>query len=73
MCFKGSKVILIVCIFWNQNVAYSAVQYVYKLEATMSLVNASRNRVFCPHCDECVASSTYKYHRRLYFNKVSVY
>ena len=32
----------------------------------MSLVSASRKRLFCPHCEECVAIaiSTYKYHKR---------
>ena len=31
---------------------------------------ASRDRKYCPHCDEQVALSTFKYHKRLYFNKV---
>ena len=29
-----------------------------------------RNRRFCPHCKEELSLKTYKFHKRLYFDKV---
>lgn len=29
------------------------------------------SRKYCPHCEEVVSVKTYKYHRRLFYNKVS--
>lgn len=32
---------------------------------------AGTKRKHCPHCDEYVALSTFKYHKRLYFDEVT--
>ena len=33
---------------------------------------AGSKRKHCPHCEEEVALSTFKYHKRVYYNGVSV-
>lgn len=45
-----------------------------ELEIAESPALAKRGRFdrkYCPHCEESVSMKTFKYHRRLYFNKVS--
>lgn len=31
-----------------------------------------KKRIFCPHCDQSLTARSYTYHKRLYYNKVSM-
>ena len=39
-------------------------------ETSECAVQSRRKRRFCPHCKEEVATKTFKFHKRLYYDKV---